>query len=211
MSQTCLPLAPCLHSGCSRCLFSLSFSFCLILLSVSVSMLLFCTPSVVCRLRLATFWLFSLFVCASRSFIISQLYIRSLLTVHRLRRVSRFVVCYITVPSVLCLCHPPVTSIIVRPPHHLFAFVVPFSFTASVAIVSVGPSSSEVTSPSMSVCSSFVPSLISSFFSGGTSTSTRGPLLIPFNARSTVLRSTASGRLLLLHQVWLMPSVDCVR
>jgi len=36
----------CLHSGCSRCLFSLSFSFCLILLSVSVSMLLFCTPFV---------------------------------------------------------------------------------------------------------------------------------------------------------------------
>jgi len=110
----CLPLAPCLHSGCSRCLFSLSFSFCLILLSVYVSMLLFCTPSVG-WLR----WLFSFYVCASRSFIIIQLYIRSLLTVHRLRRVSRFVVCYITVPSVLCLCHPPVTSIIVRLPHHL--------------------------------------------------------------------------------------------
>ena len=46
VSHTCLPLAPCLHSGCSRCLFSLSFLFCLILLSVSVSMLLFCTPSV---------------------------------------------------------------------------------------------------------------------------------------------------------------------
>ena len=42
-----------------------------------------------------------------------------ILTVHRLRRVSRDVVCYITVPSVLCLCPPPVTSIIVRPPHHL--------------------------------------------------------------------------------------------
>ena len=42
------------HAVC--CLFSLSFSFCLILPSVSVSMLLFCTPSVG-WLR----WLFSIF------------------------------------------------------------------------------------------------------------------------------------------------------
>jgi len=35
VSHTCLPFAPCLHSGCSRCLFLLSFSFCLILLSTS--------------------------------------------------------------------------------------------------------------------------------------------------------------------------------
>jgi len=158
---------------------------------VSVSLSLLCTPSVswLC-------WLFS-FLSAHHgrlSFIISKLYIRSLLTVHRLRRVSRsrFVVCYIAVPSVLCLCRPLVTSIIDRPPHHLCGSAGPLSFTASIAVVSVGASSFEVTSPPMSVCSSSVPSLCSSFFLGGTST--RG------------IRLCLSRSIPLLHQVWLMPS-----
>ena len=105
------------HSGCSRCLFLLSFSFCLILLSVSVSMLLFCTPSVG-WLR----WLFS-FLSVHRG----RLLLVSFISGPSLRCIASVVclgslydiVCYITVPSVLCLCHPPVTSIIVRPPHHL--------------------------------------------------------------------------------------------
>ena len=58
--------------------------------------------------------------------------------------------------------------------------------------LSVGPSSSEVTSPSMCVCSSSVPSpsLFSSFLSG-----------LPL-----VVSASAYPVLPLLHQVWLMPS-----
>jgi len=124
----------------------------MILLSVSA---LFC-PLSVGWLR----WLFSLFLSVyrvSRSFIISELYIRfgpSLRCIaHRLLRVSRFVVCYIAVPSFLCLCvcRPPVTSVIVRPPHHLCSALPSFTASVAVAVVSVGASSSEITSPSIHV------------------------------------------------------------
>ena len=136
MSRTCLSLAPCLHSGCSRCLLSLSFSFCLILLSVSVSMLLFCTPSVgyVGWLR----WLFSF------------------LSVHRGRLLLFsfiFGPCLRCIASVVCLGSLSATSLSLpfsvsvtllspllssaRPT--TFAFAAPLSFTASVAVVSVGP------------------------------------------------------------------------
>jgi len=84
-----LPLVIIVHSGCSRCcLFSLSFSFCLILLSVSV---LFCTPSVG-WLRSTLVVFFSVCVhslcIAAVCYLLISLSCGPSLTVHRLHRVS---------------------------------------------------------------------------------------------------------------------------
>ena len=135
MSHTCLPLAPCLHSGCSRCLFSLSFAFCLILLSVSVSMLLFlfCAPSVG--------WLHWLFSFLSLSVHRGRLLLFSFIFGPYLRCIAS-VVCLGSL-SATSLSLPfsvsvPLLSLLLssaRPT--TFAFAAPLSFTASVAVVSV--------------------------------------------------------------------------
>jgi len=134
-------------------------------------------------------------VFASRSFVISQLYIRSLLTVHRLLRVSRFVVCYIAaVPSVLCLCRPPVASVIVRPPNHLCGSAFVYCLRRRCLSEHLVLRLSQLPCLYALHPFPFLP-LIFLFFLRWDLHSRYAPLLIPFY------------RILpLLHQVWLMPS-----
>ena len=140
----------------------------------------------------------------------------------------------LSVLSFLCLRRPPVASVIVivRPPHHLCGS--PPSFTASVTVVSVGASSSEITSTSMSVsvCNQAINQILKAPHEHKTSHIPAQPhgqqtprreaslfirsflpyfLLISQVGPPLAVSASAYPVLPLLHQVvWLMPSGFCL-